>query len=157
MTSCAPPLPRTRHCPLRGVAHFLPFAPGQARDWVGSRWAHSKVRSPKNHPSGTFSWSQATVPPRTRLAAGKVPSRALGTGRPAAPGVAGPPVQPWGPLSSPSPSEAAARLRQGTEAPHRPTRCGRRRGAVRGSLASPAGCGSGSLPCPSAGSGSLYS
>lgn len=96
MTSCTtpPPLPRTGHCPLRGAAHFLPFAPGQARDWVGSRWAHCKVRSPKTtlqgHSPGAEPW-RLQEPDQLQ---GRCP---LGHWGPAAqqPQVWRTPVQPW--------------------------------------------------------------
>ena len=96
-----PPLPRTGRCPLRGMAHFLPFAPGQARDWVGSRWAHSKVRSPKTTLQGHSPGAEPQRLPEPNQPQGRCP---LGHWGPAArqPQVwrdpcpaQGPPVQPW--------------------------------------------------------------
>lgn len=63
---------------------------------------------------------------------------------PGSPRCGGTPVQPGDPLSSPGPSEAAARPRQGTAVPSRPARRGRRRGRL-GELCVSRGCGSGGL------------
>ena len=140
MTSCTtpPPLPRTRHCPLRGAAHFLPFAPGQARDWVESRWAHYKVRPPKT----TLQRHSPGAEPRRLQEPDQPQGRCpLSTGDqpPSSPRCGRPPSSPGDPLSSPGPSEAVACPYHG---PHAMEGGG---GWLGGARRLPGGCGSGSL------------